>query len=333
MKNRKQSEHTKINDTHNIICQYCGNTFKTNTALNLHTRTAKYCLSTRYKTITDAHECAHCHKTFTQKITLDAHLKKCLVAAQNEQAEKFAAEKNILEEQIHILNNELTAKNKLYETQSKINKKKIYRLTAKNKELETKIAEIEKQLMYEQGFLAGYEKPKPPTSITNANTIINKKLQKIRCDTIPALTDDYIQSNLCDYSYDLFLKGPFGVVEFISKLIKKPTDDGAIEQNYVCTDISRNVGHRLIKSRDWEIDGGINFINDIFDALRQVQYNHWAKLSELASNGSDDREKQYSQEKLYELSEFHQGVVSPKGTKGREFSFNNVRTHIKQIAA
>jgi hypothetical protein len=89
----------------------------------------------------------------------------------------------------------------------------------------------------------------------------------------------------------------------------------------------------LVHSRVWEIDGGANIINEFFDNLRQIQYNHWAELSDRAANSKDPRIKQYSQDRLAELCDFHQGMISTKGTKERENSFNKVRTQIKQLTA
>jgi hypothetical protein len=339
-----------------IKCEFCGTTFKNNKILLTHMRTAKYCLKIRGGQTPNDFVCDHCQKIFTHKIKLDQHIlkSKCSIASECEklrgQILKLETEKASLEEKLLFSEANINeAKVTISETKANINEAKAnitklqkkvktqnlvnQKLKTKNKSLKLQNIELKDQLTYEKGVMVGYEKPKPPTSIVNAGTIINKKLQKIKCDTIRPLTSEYIQEASAEYTYELFLRGVSGVVEFITKMIKKTNIDGIVEQNYVCTDVARNACYKLVQSRVWEIDAGFNVINEIFDGLRQLQHNHWAELSERAAYCIDDRQKQYSQDKIIDLADFHRGIIDIKGTPERGVAFNKVRTHITQVAA
>ena len=57
-------------------CEYCNHTFKTKTALNVHVKTAKYCLSNRNIKI-EEYKCESCNKVFSTKTNLNRHQTTC----------------------------------------------------------------------------------------------------------------------------------------------------------------------------------------------------------------------------------------------------------------
>jgi len=58
-------------------CQYCKNTFKSKSSLNVHQQRAKYCLELRGKTIDTQYRCIQCSTCFTTKQNLHAHYSTC----------------------------------------------------------------------------------------------------------------------------------------------------------------------------------------------------------------------------------------------------------------
>jgi hypothetical protein len=57
-------------------CEYCNNKFETKKSLQVHQKTAKYCLTLRGET-NCTFQCNRCFKTFSQNIGLQKHLQKC----------------------------------------------------------------------------------------------------------------------------------------------------------------------------------------------------------------------------------------------------------------
>ena len=59
-------------------CQYCKSNFKTNSSLNNHQKTAKYCLSLQGAKSKKTFECEDCNAIFTLKSTLEKHQTRCV---------------------------------------------------------------------------------------------------------------------------------------------------------------------------------------------------------------------------------------------------------------
>jgi DNA-directed RNA polymerase subunit RPC12/RpoP len=58
-------------------CEYCHTVLKTRSALNLHQKTAKYCLQLRDIPQLTLYACSDCGKQFTVKNSLDRHVEIC----------------------------------------------------------------------------------------------------------------------------------------------------------------------------------------------------------------------------------------------------------------
>ncbi len=60
-----------------IQCEFCKKQFTVKNSLNVHQRTAKYCLALQGKNASEEFECEFCNKSFTLKQTYQDHLLRC----------------------------------------------------------------------------------------------------------------------------------------------------------------------------------------------------------------------------------------------------------------
>jgi len=97
-------------------CEFCNKKFKTNSILNHHKKTTKYCLKIQNKNNTEL-ECKFCSKNFTSKQSLDYHLQICKHVKENfEEILKNDIEKLklVIDEQKNYIS-KLEAKIEIYE--------------------------------------------------------------------------------------------------------------------------------------------------------------------------------------------------------------------------
>ena len=94
-----------------MICEYCNKEFKTTSSLNLHIKTAKYCLKIQDEIATkkSINQCNSCLKNFISNNSLSEHLKLCITDLFefnnkiNKNSEKFKEQLMVKEEQIKEL--------------------------------------------------------------------------------------------------------------------------------------------------------------------------------------------------------------------------------------
>lgn len=335
-------------------CEYCGKSFSKKQNLKNHVETAKYCAKLRGDIPTKKYICKFCDKSFTQKGHMDAHLKGCSEYKVYTASEK---EKKLKELEVGQLNNETEkyakrlklvrldlAKEKarvklLVEAEIKrlaVQEKlqiELEQLQAENEEQKEKIIALEKNLEYGKGILTGYEKVKPPNVITTTNnTIVNQKLAALKVDNIKPLTQATIQEHTPNYTFELFLKGEAGIVEYITGMTQLQMEDGTIEQNYACTDKSRNTFHRLMESKVWTHDGGARYINQVIDSLAVIAEEHWQTLFHRMRTSTDPLDADYYQRKVSELMRFRCSFSDPHSTY-REQSFKKIKAQMKNISS
>lgn len=239
------------------MCKYCNKHFSSVYTLKNHLNSAKYCLAKRSKTNVKQSNflCKHCGNTFTQNKSLQTHLLTCKnIVIEKEQYELTIEEsKNT----IHDLQISLENANKL-------------------------IHKLELELAAYKGEIKGLKTAKPTTIKNNSNiTYINPKLANIPVHNIEPLTIEYIREENHRYTYNLFTKGPIGIVEFLDPLIRVYDEDHPDAKpcrNYVCTDIPRNKYHKYIASGEWKLDGGAAFLKEIFAELKIPAMKHYAKI-------------------------------------------------------
>lgn len=307
------------------ICEFCGKGFKTPQNLKVHTNTAKYCLKQREECLVAAidnteYVCEYCRHPFTQKISLKTHYEKCIkykdhiIETKNKEIESLTKKKNA---EIALLKKTNAAKEKEFE-------KKV-------KDLENKIAELEKTIAYGKGYVDGFKTSKPPKITNNTTNVVIQKLKDLPVTTIEPFTISLIKKNIDDYTYDMYLRGELGVVQFITGLTVLELDDGTIEKNYTCTDRSRSTFHRLVVGKEWRIDGGARFINTVLNEIAPKVMEHAVTLSEeISSLNIKNTRKETLARKECDLLSFHVGVVNQK-SKDREIILQKIKSSIKNI--
>jgi len=328
-------------------CGFCEKVFSTKGSLDIHTKTATYCLKLRNE-IAQPVLCEYCDRKFTYKGSLKTHLKTCqgkIVKEDNEYNElqklkqgklKYKKKASILSSKIIELEKSIPSQISLTENNLRVehslvvkklkeeNLLKEEKFQQEIKERDIKIIELEKSIEFGKGVLLGYEKVKPPT-ITN---IVNQKLSSVKIDKIRPATIHTITEDSSFYDFDMYMKKEDGIVQFLTNMTQLKLDDGTIEQNYACTDKSRSTFHRLLDSREWKLDGGSKLINEVFDILLPSADEHWKTLVSK-SNTRDIFDREYYANKMMELQSFHRAFG--RHTKERKCSVNEIKGEIKDI--
>lgn len=250
--------------------------------------------------VTNTNICEYCDHTFTQKSSLKSHYDKCYKYKDSIIKEKLA--------EISLL--------------TKNNAKKV-------KELENKIAELEKTIAYGEGYVEGIKTVKPP-KITN-NTIIVQKLKDLPVTTIEPFTVSLIKKSLDEYTYEMYLRGELGVVQFITALTILELEDGTVEKNYACSDISRSTFYRLVVGKEWKRDGGARFINTLLNHIAPKVIEHSNTLNqEVKRLDIKNTRKEVLARKECDLLQFRIGVADQK-SKNREIILQKIKSSIKNI--
>ena len=191
-----------------MICEYCNKQFKTTSSLNLHIKTAKYCLQIQNK-LNEEYKCFSCNKFLTSKYNLTLHLEKCTTLYK---LNLLVKDKNdLLKKENNILKNEnIILKDKLNILKGEIN------ILKGDHEC---IQDIAKQ---------------PKNITTNTN---NKILNIIT--PLNFTNKEDIKNKINDsYKLDYIFSGQKGVAKFAVDHILKD-EEGNLK--YVCTDPSRQI--------------------------------------------------------------------------------------------
>ena len=308
----------------NFNCKFCNRTFSGASNLKTHTKTAKFCLKIQSSLDPSRSieqfcvKCEFCSQEFTQKKTLTKHI--CFEKMEFDYNQKLA-----------IKDNELKIKNIAFSNLEKSFKES----QLKNKQLVNENLKLEKELAFEKGCMAGYEKVKPKTIINNNNknkTYINPKLLKVCVDNIRPLTIQTIENDLYKYTYEAFTKEVQGIIDFIISVIIFEQGKNAIERSYVCTDKSRNTYHRLIEQKEWYLDNGASFINNFLNSVQPLADDYMEKFREKEKSIGEGVHKGIYKDKLITLEDFHCGIMNRDG-KCRDNIFNEVRNGIRDKAS
>lgn len=279
------------------ICEHCGTKFSSQSNLSMHTRSAKYCLQLRGKLV--SYQCEKCGKTFSKKSNQKRHTEKCKII-----------DIPLIEEK---------------ESELELAKSRILELECRIRELEHALAEKDLLLAENKGQIKVY-KERP--SVVNNTQYVNPKLLNIKCDTIEPLTIEHVKKaiNSGKYTYQGFIRGEAGLVDFISNLIS----DEDQQRSYVCTDMARNKFHRLIETREWESDNGATFLNKIMDQLREPTLEYYGQVVDMTISPNEDRELgEFLMEKTKPIA---MGIAHPN-SKDRATLFNKIRTEVKNLAS
>ena len=203
----------KIMESQNYNCEFCLNTFKTNSNLINHMKTAKYCLKLRNKD-NENFICEYCNKKLSSNYTLRVHKKTC---KEKELLYEKQKEDNYKKE----INN---LKTKLKEQKDEYKKQ----LKEQKDEYELKIKELQNQI--ERLATTAINKP---TNIQNNNQRINQII-----NNMTPITDEFLKEQAEFLTLEHLKDGISGYVNYAL--------DYPLKDKIICTDFSR----RKVKYKD-----------------------------------------------------------------------------------
>nr|QBK85808.1 MAG: hypothetical protein LCMAC101_04030 [Marseillevirus LCMAC101] len=304
-------------------CKYCDGEYSTKHSLLRHQQTNIKCLKLRNKEkITDT--CEYCKKEY---VHLVQHQKTCkeksfLLSHRKEMGKLQSKLDRKTEKFCTILEKDRT----LEKENAKL-KTTVKKLEDENSSLKDKISELE-------GVITGLKTA--PDKKTIYNTAIHPKLVNLPINNIRALTDEFIQERVDDgiLTYEKASRGYPGMLEIICELITHENDDGIVERNYVCTDVSRNSFHRLLESKKWRSDKGGRYLNNMLDTFQNVMEDHKNKAYEnYEKTPHESFEWEQVNWERKNISKLYSGVVCKEGNGDREELINILRKEISKRAS
>ena len=201
------------NQNHKFICMYCNKILSTKSSLNLHIKTAKYCIKiqeeNKVKIEKQMFECEDCLKNFSTKQNLNIHYKNC----------KKLEQKSIIgEKDKKIIKLEINLQN--VEKQKQDYKEQLEKKDLQIKELQDKLERIATKAI------------EKPTTTNNLNTLnIASIIDFNNVDKVKDLIENKLNINHV-------VDGQKGLANFVKDNLL--TDDTA-KLLYVCTDPSRHI--------------------------------------------------------------------------------------------
>ena len=201
------------NQNHKFICMYCNKILSTKSSLNLHIKTAKYCIKiqeeNKVKIEKQMFECEDCLKNFSTKQNLNIHYKNC----------KKLEQKSIIgEKDKKIIKLEINLQN--VEKQKEDYKEQLEKKDLQIKELQDKLERIANKAI------------EKPTTTNNLNTLnIASMIDFNNVDKVKDLIENKLNINHV-------VDGQKGLANFVKDNLL--TDDTG-KLLYVCTDPSRHI--------------------------------------------------------------------------------------------
>ena len=271
-----------------------------------------------------AHPCEYCNKTFTRKFNLQRHLTVCSVKHEQD-----------IKEKIEYIRNKHKEKNQKLVDENFRLREKIKRLKLKMIQKDDEITElkIKCESNHANGKVEVYDKVctkvlDQPKLVTNNTMNVHPKLVNLPITNIHPLTSDYVKEQVSNggYTFDHYLKGENGLVDFIYSITMCENDDGDLERNYVCTDPSRDSYHRLVETKEWQKDKGGKFVDIILDTLSDEADSYHMKLFDERNSKSYKPKSGYDPDYIYKANtDMHSGIVQSRGKDRR-----NLRQKIKK---
>ena len=307
------------NMSNGVICKYCDKRLINKNNLSQHYKT-RYCIrhsDDRGDKVEIEYSCDYCHKTYSRSTNLQRHLSLCSKKEIYDVKDKY---EKLTDSQ----------KEKRKESKIKFNEEK-----NKNKSLIKQIKTLEKEVERQKGIIDGLKTAPDKKTIYNT-AYVHPKLVNLPINNIRALTDEYVIERVNDgiLTYEKAARGYPGMLEVICDLITHENDDGIVERNYVCTDVSRNSFHRLLASKKWRPDKGGRYLNSMLDTFRDVIEEHKNKVYDAYDDTLHDSFgwEQVDWERK-NISKIYSGVVCNEGTEDREELINILRKEISKRAS
>jgi hypothetical protein len=299
-----------------LVCEFCQEKSSSKYNLKRHQETNSKCLALRNKEKPSLH-CEYCEKDFKH---LSIHQKSCKAKSYHD----FYQTKI---DNLHLKLKEKSLKNK------KLNREN-EKLKRVNEQLNEQLDSSKDKIVNLEGIVTGLKTA--PDKRTIYNTAIHPKLVDLPINNIPALTDEYVIEKVNEgiLTYEKATKGYRGMLDIICELITHENDDGITERNYVCTDVSRNSFHRLLKSKKWKSDKGGRYLNNMINTFQDVMEDHKNKAYEIYNktpHDSFDWEQVDWERKNVAL--LYSGIVCNEGTGDREELVNVLRKEISKRAS
>lgn len=309
-------------------CEFCGKVFSTKTNLHRHQRTVTSCLHIQGKTLT-GNICEYCNRVFPEKSGLNRHLLSCKAKREFDNKQniknlkikcnkKISKLKSVYEDKIDEREKENKCLNSLLGEKDK----RILELEKIIKEKDEEIVnlKIECGISKSDGRVEIYDKVctkvLDKSTVTNNTVNVHPKLVNLPIANIHPLTEDYVKNSVGNggYTFDHYLKGENGLVDFIYSITMSENEDGNIERNYVCTDPSRDSYHRLVETKEWKRDKGGKFVDVILDTLSDKVDNYHTKLFDERISKSKPKKLGYDPDYVYKLNtDMHSGIVQSNG--------------------
>jgi len=298
------------------VCEYCDNEFSCVSSLILHKKTAKYCLIKQGIYIDKYQQCSFCRTIFSTKTNLDKHNKICNNRIIDELKCKLTETEILLQD---------------YEEKFIFMQADIEDLKRQNHALNIENAKLS---VYKEEYTIIRDKPTTTTN-TNSNTVnnnttTNNKLKLVNTATIDPFTVDLVKTRLegNEYTYAAFLLGENGIKRFILDMITK--DD---EKNYVTTDVSRSNFHRFKETRKWGLDAGAKFLTNVFNEMKPLVKQYWAKFNAEADNAKSPEEHESFDVDRDKIKPIVLAIDGPVDSRFRNELLGNVVKHIKPHVA
>lgn len=313
-----------------FTCEFCNHKFTTQNTLQVHQKTAKYCLEKQtVSSSTRKTQCEFCLKNLATVQRLNTHTPIC-----KNRFESLINKKTLEVSNLESQNSDLANRVKYLERENFLLKRRKSKSDAKIKSLTSQVSELTSKLCHTEGVVEGIIIA--PAKTTNNNVTINQKLANLPVNHVRPLTEGTVSDVFENYSLEDLKNGLPRFIEYLNQLITHrvpadPNDETSqeiVELNFVCTDEPRNKFHRFPESRSWQRDPCGRYIHVILDTISprvKELYRDLRKEAEL--NGMNSYESY-----LYdELKNMVVGITT-RGSARDKF-FKQVRSQIKQTSA
>ncbi len=302
-------------------CEFCKKVLTNKAVLHRHQRTVASCLELQGK-ILAGYICDYCNGSYAEKSGLNRHLLSCKAKRESDIKQNLKNLKIKYNKKISKLENDHKDKANGWKKERKRFNLRLGELEEIIKEKDEEITEL--KVKCETGKTEVYDKVcnkvLNKSTVTNNTMNVHPKLVNLPITTIHPLTEGYVKDKVSDgeYTFDHYLKGENGLVDFIYSITMCENDDGNVERNYVCTDPSRDSYHRLVETKEWQKDKGGKFVDVILDTLSDKADGYHMKLFDERSSDLKSKSKPkrlgYDPDYIYKLNtDMHSGIVQSGG--------------------
>jgi len=229
----------------NLECEFCKKHFSVKNSLNIHKKTAKYCLVLQGKNANKEFDCEFCNKSFTLKQTHQEHLLICKTKNTIELKKKYQDYESYIEKietNLKTKEDELKEKDNLItQLQEQIKQKEYnhdFNNTLQLKEQETTLKEREKYIKELKEALDKANETiadiakMPKTTNKIDNRVNNNTVQIFDINDISKMTS-MLENHLTP---DVMRRGQEGVADMLkTHLLQTSTGN----PTYECTDVAR----------------------------------------------------------------------------------------------